>query len=38
MTPTIVAENLKVGNLVSYTTHYHDGELLFQITTTLNGK
>lgn len=38
MTPTIAAENLKVGNLVSYTTHYHDGELLFRITTTLNGK
>lgn len=32
MTPTIAAENLKVGDLVSYNTHYHDGEVLFQLT------
>lgn len=32
MTPTIAAENLKVGDLVSYTTHYHHNDILFQLT------
>lgn len=32
MTPTITAENLKIGDLVSYTTHYHHNDILFQLT------
>lgn len=32
MTPTIAAENLKPGDLIAYSTHYHDSELLFRIT------
>lgn len=32
MNTHITAENLKTGDLIAYSTHYHEGEILFRLT------